>query len=204
MRKKRYIIGLTGGIASGKTTVANLFSDKGIQLVDADIVAREVVEPNSLGLKEIINHFGESILLEDQTLDRAKLREIIFNNPQQKAWLDALLHPLIRQQMETQLEEINSAYGLFIVPLLFENKLEYLCDRILVVDVDRETQIHRTQERDAVSKAQVEKIIQSQVSQEERLKKADDILVNDGDICNLSVKINHLHQKYLKLALKTD
>lgn len=204
MGKKRYIIGLTGGIASGKSTVADMFADKGIQLVDADIVAREVVEPNSIGLHEIINHFGESILLDNKTLDRAKLREIIFNDSQEKAWLNGLLHPLIRQEMERQLTEINSTYGLFVVPLLFENRLEYLCDRILVVDVDKETQIRRTQERDAVSKVQVEKIIASQVSQEERLKKADDILVNDGDKSSLSVKINHLHEKYLKLALKTD
>lgn len=204
MGKKRYIVGLTGGIASGKTTVADMFAAKGIQLVDADIVAREVVQPNTVGLNEIINHFGESILLADNTLDRGKLREIIFNHSQEKAWLNALLHPLIRQRMEEQLEEINSSYGLFVVPLLFENKLEYLCDRILVVDVDRETQIRRTQERDAVSKEQVEKILQSQLSQQERVKKADDILVNDGDKCNLSVKINHLHEKYLKLALETD
>lgn len=204
MKGKVYIVGLTGGIACGKTTVANLFAEKGIQLVDADIVARQVVEPGSNALLEIVSHFGEAIQLPDKRLDRAKLREIIFHKPEEKKWLDALLHPIIRDELETQLLGINSAYGLFVVPLLFENKLEYLTDRILVIDVDREMQISRTRKRDEVSREQVEKIIESQLSREERLKKADDILVNDGDIYHLSAKINHLHEKYLKLAQETD
>lgn len=155
-----FVIGLTGGIASGKTTVANLFKQQfKIDIVDADIVAREVVEPGTPGLNAIIEHFGADIVRDDQTLDRAKLREKIFSNPEEKAWLNGLLHPMIREKMIEDLEQVTSDYALLVVPLLVENKLDSLCDRVLVVDVDPQTQISRTVKRDNVSEEQANAIL---------------------------------------------
>ncbi|MDF4367662.1 dephospho-CoA kinase, partial [Vibrio parahaemolyticus] len=170
------VIGLTGGIASGKTTVANLFKQQfKIDIVDADIVAREVVEPGTPGLNAIIEHFGYDIVREDQTLDRAKLREKIFSNSDEKAWLNALLHPIIREKMIEDLQQVTSEYALLVVPLLVENKLDSLCDRVLVVDVEPNTQISRTMKRDNVNEEQARAILASQASREQRLTLADDV-----------------------------
>ncbi|CAM2892627.1 dephospho-CoA kinase [Vibrio mytili] len=195
------VIGLTGGIASGKTTVANLFKQQfDIDIVDADIVAREVVEPGTPGLNAIIEHFGSEIIREDQMLDRAKLREKIFSNPDEKAWLNSLLHPMIREKMIEELEEVTSDYALLVVPLLIENNLESLCDRVLVVDVEPSTQISRTMKRDNVSEEQAQAILASQASQQQRLALADDVVKNNPDDPELLLQITDLHEKYLAMC----
>ncbi|HDM8153215.1 TPA: dephospho-CoA kinase [Vibrio harveyi] len=198
-----FVIGLTGGIASGKTTVANLFKQQfKIDIVDADIVAREVVEPGTPGLNAIIEHFGTDIVRDDQTLDRAKLREKIFSNPEEKAWVNGLLHPMIREKMIEDLEQVTSDYALLVVPLLVENKLDSLCDRILVVDVEPQTQISRTVKRDNVSEEQAKAILASQASREQRLAMADDVVKNNPDDPDLLLQITDLHEKYLAMCKK--
>lgn len=198
-----FVIGLTGGIASGKTTVANLFKQQfKIDIVDADIVAREVVEPGTPGLNAIIEHFGADIIRDDQTLDRAKLREKIFSHPEEKAWLNGLLHPMIREKMIEDLEQVTSDYALLVVPLLVENKLDSLCNRVLVVDVDPQTQISRTVRRDNVSEEQANAILASQASREQRLALADDVVKNNPDDPDLLLQITDLHEKYLAMCKK--
>ncbi|CAH1573130.1 dephospho-CoA kinase [Vibrio rotiferianus] len=198
-----FVIGLTGGIASGKTTVANLFKQQfKIDIVDADIVAREVVEPNTPGLNAIIEHFGTDIVQDDQTLDRAKLRERIFSHPEEKAWLNGLLHPMISEKMIEDLEQVTSDYALLVVPLLVENKLDSLCDRVLVVDVEPQTQISRTVKRDNVSEEQAKAIVASQASREQRLALADDVVKNNPNDPELLLQITDLHEKYLAMCKK--
>ena len=195
-----FIVGLTGGIGSGKTTVANLFAALGVELVDADIVARQVVEKGSEGLNAIRAHFGSDILLADGELDRAKLREHIFANPVEREWLNQLLHPLIRQHMLDAVKTATSPYVIMVVPLLFENGLDRLVNRTLVVDISPELQIERTVNRDKVDSAQVNNIINSQSSRAEKLAKADDVIDNQGQISTLECAVSALHLKYLQLS----
>jgi len=196
----KFIVGLTGGIGSGKTTVANLFADLGITLVDADIVAREVVAKDSEGLAKITEHFGADVCQADGTLNRIALREIIFNQPQQRDWLNNLLHPMIRKNMLNQVQQAESAYVIMVVPLLFENGLDKLVNTTLVVDVDPKLQISRTSERDSVASTQVEQIILSQMPRQQRLSMADEIIDNHGELNTLRSKVASLHHKYLELA----
>ncbi|MCW3172547.1 dephospho-CoA kinase [Shewanella subflava] len=200
----KFIVGLTGGIGSGKTTVANLFADLGITLVDADIVAKDVVAKGTEGLTRIIEHFGADVCQANGALNRTALREIIFNQPQQRDWLNNLLHPMIRQTMLKQVQQADSAYVIMVVPLLFENGLDKLVNSTLVVDVDSKLQISRTSARDKVATTQVEQIILSQMPREQRLSKADDIIDNQGDLNSLRSKVALLHHKYLELANKPD
>ncbi|UUM30221.1 dephospho-CoA kinase [Vibrio japonicus] len=196
-----FVVGLTGGIASGKTTVANMFNEQfGIEIVDADVVAREVVEPNTIGLKAIEAKFGPDILLEDGTLNRAKLREAIFTEPAHKEWLNALLHPLIREQMLVDLAKVKSDYALLVIPLMAENNLQALADTVVVVDVDEETQIRRTLERDNVSRSQVESILASQASREQRLAIADYVIKNHTENQKLLPQVTELHKKFLEMC----
>ena len=195
------IIGLSGGIASGKTTVANLFNEHfNIDIVDADIVAREVVAVGSDGLKQITDHFGETILLEDGSLNRSKLRELIFSDPTEKQWLNDLLHPMIRNKIDSDLSKVTSPYGLLVAPLLVENQMQSMADRVLIVDVPTEVQIERTMSRDNVSKEQVTAILKSQASREQRLAVADDVIKNHTKNQELLPQITDLHQKYLAIS----
>lgn len=195
------VIGLTGGIASGKTTVANLFRDQfSIDIVDADVVAREVVEPNSEGLTHIAQRYGQNILLQDGSLNRSALREIIFANKEEKQWLDALLHPMIRNELKRQLKQVTSDYALLVIPLMVENNLQQLADRVLVVDVEEEIQIERTMNRDDVSRQQVQSILQSQASRKQRLAIADDVIKNHSQNQQLLPQITELHKKYLEMC----
>ncbi|MUJ26946.1 dephospho-CoA kinase [Aliivibrio fischeri] len=197
-----YVVAITGGIGSGKTTVADRFQALyNINIVDADIIAREVVNPGTEGLNQIEQHFGPQILLDDGHLNRAKLRECIFSEPSEKQWLNDLLHPLIRSEMQRQIALSTSEYTLLVVPLLVENKLQYLANRVLVVDVLEQTQINRTVNRDKVNHQQVKAILASQASREERLAAADDIINNDQQNNDLDMKISLLHEKYLLLSL---
>ncbi|WP_318521510.1 dephospho-CoA kinase [Photobacterium leiognathi] len=195
------VIGLTGGIGSGKTTVANLFADTyGINIIDADIVAREVVEPNTFGLNAIIEKCGKEILLEGGTLNRAKLRDAIFSQPELKTWLNNLLHPLIREKMQQDINQSQSPYCLLVVPLMVENNLQTMTHRLLVVDVDEQVQIERTQQRDNVSIEQIKNILASQASREQRLDAADDVITNNGDNKALVSQVEQLHLQYLKMS----
>jgi len=197
------VIGLTGGIASGKTTVANLFHEHfGVDIVDADVIARQVVEKGSDGLRAIVEHFGPELLNSENELNRAELRQRIFANEEEKNWLNQLLHPMIRQKMEEELKQVTSPYALLVVPLLTENNLQHMADRILVVDVDEVTQIERTIGRDKVSEQQVKSILASQASREQRLAIADDVIKNNAKNQKLLPQITELHQKYLAMCGK--
>jgi len=198
LRATKFIVGLTGGIGSGKSTVADLFVAKGIDIVDADIVAREVVAPNTPGLKAVVACFGEQVLQSDGALDRQKLREIVFNEQAAKENLNAILHPLIREEMLNQLLHTQSEYCLLVAPLLFENKLQSFADLTLAVDVSVNTQLDRTVQRDGGNLATIKGIIAAQISREERIELADDIIDNNQAISQLSQQVNELHKKYIQ------
>jgi len=191
------IIGLTGGIASGKTTVANLFIELGVDVIDADIVARDVVEPGTPALIKISEHFGPSILGDDGCLNRTALRRIIFADQAQKTWLNELLHPLIRDTIIVQLKNTTSPYCILVAPLLLENNMQTLVSRVLVVDTDTATQIKRTVLRDHTDTAQAEAIISAQIDRKNRLIKADDVIENSGMINSLTNGVKKLHDRYL-------
>ncbi|SFB99185.1 dephospho-CoA kinase [Pragia fontium] len=195
-----YIVALTGGIGSGKSTVSNAFSRLGVPVIDADIIARQVVEPGTEALAAIVQHFGPSILQPNGSLNRQKLRECIFNDSDEKLWLNSLLHPLIQRETQRQLAAIISPYVIWVVPLLIENNLCSRANRILVVDVTRETQLHRIMARDGSSEHLATQILAAQTSREIRLSYADDVLNNDDTPEALLPKIQQLHQKYLALA----
>ncbi|OKP04182.1 dephospho-CoA kinase [Xenorhabdus eapokensis] len=195
-----YIVALTGGIGSGKTTISNVFSSLGVTLVDADIIAREVVAPGTLALQAIAEHFGADILLPDGSLNRAMLRQKVFAVPEEKQWLNALLHPLIQVETQRQLNHVTTPYAIWVVPLLIENNLMHLADRVLVVDVPIEVQITRTIARDGVSREQVENILAAQASRQDRLEKADDVIVNHDSEQDIPSRVAELHQQYLKQA----
>ncbi|MGE6124490.1 dephospho-CoA kinase [Aeromonas rivipollensis] len=196
-----YVVAITGGIGSGKTTVANQFAALGIEVVDADLIAREVVEPGTPALAAIASHFGPGILDEQGRLDRRALRERIFSDPAAKSWLNALLHPIIRSEMLRQCAAANSPYCLLVVPLLVENRLTGLADRVLVIDVDEATQIERTCRRDGVNREQAQAILASQASRSERLAMADDVLDNQsGTTETIRERILALHETYLAFA----
>ncbi|ETT01014.1 dephospho-CoA kinase [Providencia alcalifaciens] len=199
-----YIVALTGGIGSGKTTVANEFAKLGVPLVDADIIARQVVEPNTPALISIQQHFGQNVLNHDGTLNRGFLRSVVFSEPKEKAWLNALLHPLIQQETQKQLQQVNYPYVLWVVPLLIENKISHLADRVLVVDVTREEQIERTIKRDDTSLEHVINILNAQASREERLSYADDIITNHTNNTELPNRVAELHKQYLALAAQKE
>ncbi|MBW3733193.1 dephospho-CoA kinase [Aeromonas dhakensis] len=196
-----YVVAITGGIGSGKTTVANQFAELGIEVVDADIIAREVVEPGTPALAAIAAHFGADVIAPDGRLDRRQLRERVFTNPQAKGWLNALLHPLIRSEMQRQCAAARSPYCLLVVPLLVENRLTALANRVLVIDVDEATQIERTCRRDGVSREQAEAILAAQASRTERLAAADDVLDNQNSTPEaIKSRIFALHETYLAFA----
>ena len=192
-----WVLGLTGGIGSGKSAVSAMFEELGIQVVDADIVAREVVEPGSLGLKKITEHFGDEILTSNGTLDRAKLRAIIFADESQKQWLNNLLHPLIRETMLSHLKLATSHYVILVAPLLFENGLEKYCNHTLLIDVPVDVQITRTTARDNVSDELAKQIIASQMSRADKKQKAGDILDNNRPLEEVKADVQKLHKKYL-------
>ncbi|HHQ4651857.1 TPA: dephospho-CoA kinase [Aeromonas hydrophila] len=196
-----YVVAITGGIGSGKTTVANQFAELGIEVVDADVIAREVVEPGTPALAAIADHFGSEVITPDGQLDRRRLRERVFTDPQAKGWLNALLHPLIRTEMHRQCAAARSPYCLLVVPLLVENRLTALANRVLVIDVDEATQIERTCRRDGVSREQAQAILAAQASRAERLAAADDVLDNqNGTPEAIKSRILALHETYLAFA----
>lgn len=196
----KLLIGLTGGIGSGKSTVAEQFRALGAGYVDADVVAREVVAPGTPALAAIIEHFGAELLQADGALNRAALRQHIFSDDTAKHWLEQLLHPAIRQQLFTQLRALQTPYAFLVAPLLLENNLDKFCDRVLVVDVSEQTQLNRTMARDQNNAQQVKAIMAAQLGRQQKLARADDIIDNNGNLSQLTEQITHLHQKYLELS----
>ncbi|HHT1409175.1 TPA: dephospho-CoA kinase [Klebsiella michiganensis] len=195
-----YTVALTGGIGSGKSTVAHAFSHLGVNVIDADIIARQVVEPGTPGLNAIAQRFGPQILNKDGTLNRRALREHIFAHAEDKNWLNALLHPQIQQETRRQMQLATSSYILWVVPLLVENRLSAKADRVLVVDVPKETQIARTMLRDRVSRQHAEHILAAQATREQRLAVADDVIENMGSPDAIASAVARLHAKYQQLA----
>ncbi|MBB51097.1 MAG: dephospho-CoA kinase [Pseudomonadales bacterium] len=194
------IIGLTGGIGSGKTAAANRFAAAhGIHVVDADQKSRVVVEPGRPALAHIVDRFGDAMLLDDGTLNRAALRETVFAAPEQRQWLEQLLHPLIRDEIITDLHSATSPYALLVSPLLVESGQNSLTSRVIVVDVPETMQLARTVQRDAVPEAQVRAIMQAQAQREERLRHAHDVLTNDSDLAALHAQVDALHTRYMQL-----
>jgi dephospho-CoA kinase len=197
---KPWILGLTGGIGSGKSAAASHFASLGVHLVDADQAARWVVEPGRPALGHIVDRFGEQILQGDGALDRAALRARIFQAPAERQWLEQLLHPLIREEMRNALDEARSPYAILVSPLLVESAAQrQMSQRVLVVDVPEQVQIQRTVQRDSVPEEQVRAILQAQASREERLRHAHDVLVNDRDLVWLQREVERLHEFYLTL-----
>ena len=197
-------IGVTGGIASGKSTVADMFAEYGIPSVDTDLIAREVVEPGKPALDEIRETFGDAVIARDGTLDRQALRDIVFADEDQRHKLESILHPRIGAETIIQSNEAIGPYQLIIVPLLTGSPLTRFVDRVLVVDCGEEEQLRRLLARDAESEEQARRIIDSQVSREERLAIADDVIVNNGDLAETRRQVEQLHAKYLELAEHSD
>ncbi|HSZ09716.1 MAG TPA: dephospho-CoA kinase [Steroidobacteraceae bacterium] len=199
--KPRLRIGLTGGIASGKSTVTQRFAELGVPVIDADVAARNVVARGKPGLEEVVRRFGPGVLDAGGNLDRQALRALIFQDPASRQALDAILHPLIRTDMETQAATVQGPYLVMAIPLLIEGgQYRERVDRVLVVDTDEATQVQRVQARDGSSETQARAILASQAGRAQRLAAADDVLVNAGTVADLRQSVDRLHEKYLHLA----
>lgn len=193
------VIGLTGGIGSGKSTVADLFQQLGIPVIDTDLVARQLVEPGQPAYSEIITSF-DSILTTDGHIDRLRLRDVVFNQPEKRLKLEAILHPLIQQQAKQILATLNDDYVIIVVPLLTENGKWPFIDRVLVVDCDPQLQVERASKRDATDAEQIKKIIQVQATRQQRLAIADDCILNENDLNELKIQVKALDEKFRQLA----
>lgn len=196
---KPWVLGLTGGIGSGKSAAAERFATHGIHMVDADQAARWVVEPGRPALKQLAEHFGAEILQADGSLDRSALRTKIFEDPEQRRWVEALLHPLIAQEIADNLAKATSPYAVFVSPLMVESGQYKRTDRLLVIDAPVELQRARTLARDTTTAEQVEAILKAQATREQRLALANDVLLNDRDLAWLHAEVDRLHHFYLTL-----
>ncbi len=193
------IIGLAGGIGSGKSTIATLFNQLGIESIDADDVARQVVERGTPALTKIHQRFGDDILLEDGTLDRRALRQIVFSQPEEKAWLESVTHPAIRESLSEALQAAKSDYVLLVHPLLFETQQNKMCRHVIAIDTPKEIQIQRVMNRDHINEETTLSIINSQLSNQARLDKADLVLENAGNINEMNAKVLNMHETILRL-----
>jgi dephospho-CoA kinase len=193
-------VALTGGIATGKTTAANLFHQLGVDIIDADIIAREITAPNTVAEATIIEKFGANLVTTNGILDRKKCRELVFLDAKKKQWLEEFLHPKIRENIREQIGTVRSAYCLLVIPLLVEsNHYEYI-DRICVINVDPEIQQQRAMTRDHATAEHIKRITQAQANQAERLKIADDIITNNDNRDHLYQQVKQLNQLYLELS----
>jgi dephospho-CoA kinase len=196
------IIGLTGGIGSGKSAVANFFQDEGITVIDADELAREVIDKNSPGYKSIVDYFGSKIIDSNGLIDRAFLRKEAFDDDKKKKVLESIIHPLVKDLMTKRIATSNSVYSIIMVPLIFETNSMSNYNRILVIDCDPKIQLERASLRDNNSNEQIQKIIDSQCSREERLSIANDVIPNNDSLENLKVRSLAMHKFYLGLSKK--
>ena len=195
-----FVVGVTGGIGSGKTQVTDLLASLGVTIVDADVVAREVVMPGSVALSEITAHFGDNMLDAKGNLQRALLREIIFSDNQAKTWLEALLHPLIRSSIKQQLAAASGAYAVLVSPLLLETDQQELVDELVVVDAEPQQQMDRASQRDSNAAAQIKAIMDKQLPRQERLDGADRVLDNSQSLSHLHEQVMQLHEQLIKVA----
>ena len=194
------IIGLTGGIGSGKSTVATLFKDIGVDLIDADDLARDSLNINSEGYKLFIDEFGDKYLDENKNINRELIRKLIFNDSDAKSKLENIIHPIVRSGIETFIRNTKSNYCIIVVPLIFETNSSKIYDRILVIDCDVDVQISRTSKRDNQVKSDIENIINKQATREQRLSIADDVIVNNGSLDLLRMEVLKIHKKYLEIV----
>lgn len=193
-------VGLTGGIGSGKSTVAELFAAHHVPIVDTDAIAHEVVRPGQPALADIAQQFGSDVLDQNGALDRAKMRQRVFDSPAEREKLERILHPRIRAEVQKRLDNLHTTYAVIVVPLLVETGFESMVDRVLVVDCDETIQIDRVRSRSSLSAEQVRRIMDAQASRQGRLARADDVIENNTDVENLKLKVAHLHKRYLELA----
>lgn len=194
------VVGVTGGIGSGKTAATDRFQALGITVVDADLASRVVVEPGRPALKAIQEHFGKEVIADDGTLNRRALRDIVFANPEERKWLERLTHPLIAQEIVSQIQASQSPYTILASPLLLESGQSRMAQRVLVIDVPEDVQIARTATRDNTDAKSVKAIIAAQMKRADRLAKADDVIVNDRSLEALHQAVDSLHQQYLEMA----
>lgn len=199
-----WVVGITGGIGSGKSAVTHRLEEHGIAVVDADLAARVVVEPGTPALQAIIGRYGETILTEAGTLDRPALRKIVFENPTEREWLESITHPAIRAEIESQLARANSPYAVLSSPLLLESGQNAFADYVVVVDVPEEIQIARTSARDNNNSDLVRKIMAAQLPREERIARADEIVDNSGSMVALQTTVDALHQRLLNRAAEVS
>ncbi len=195
-----YRVGLTGGIASGKTTVSNLFAAFGVPVIDSDEIAREVVAPGCAALQAIVARFGAGMLQADGALDRRRLRSLVFSDPAARRDLEAITHPAIRAEMDRRSSTAGGEYQILAIPLLVEGGGRGRVDRLLVVDCPIEVQLRRLQARDGSSEVEARAILAAQASRETRLAAADDVILNDGDLAQLGARVHALHERYRKAA----
>ena len=193
-------IGLTGGIGSGKTTVADMFANHGVPVIDADDIARALVAPYQPAYDEIIEAFGRDIVDGDGNIDRDKLRRLVFDDTQRRRELEAILWPRVRTEIHHQSVELDAPYCIIVIPLLIEADQLDLVERVLVVDLDEEKQLQRVGARIGLSEAEVRKIIAAQIERSERLRHADDVIENNADMASLKAQVEKLHRRYLALA----
>lgn len=196
----KLIIGITGGIGSGKTAVTDRFAARGITVVDADLAARRVVEPGSPALAAIAGHFGQAVITADGELDRAALRKIVFAQPAERQWLEALTHPLIGEDIRARLANASSPYAILASPLLLEGQQKQLVDLVVVVDVPEEMQLARTIARDSNDAEQVKRIMAAQLSRQQRLAQADIVIDNSRGLEDLDLVVEELHREFLERA----
>jgi dephospho-CoA kinase len=194
------VVGLTGGIGSGKTTVSDQFAQWGIPVIDTDLLARELVEPGQPALAEIAVEFGTDCLDDQGRLDRARLREQVFADDAGRRRLEAILHPRIRAMARQRIATLQAPYCLLVIPLLVETGMTDLVDRVLVVDVPEAEQIRRVMARDRIDEAQARRILAAQASRDQRLSLADEVVKNFGNFAKLELQIADLHRRYLRLA----
>ena len=195
------VVGLTGGIASGKTTVSDLFAEQGAAVIDADVIGRQTLDPGQPVYRLLIDRFGEAILDSNKAIDRKAVRHSVFNQPELKLWLEENLHPLIYQACEKELAASqNQGYALLVVPLLFETNFHELADRFCVIDCPADVQLGRLMRRDDITRELAQKMINSQMTNDARVARADDVIGNSGSPEDLREQVNTLHQKYLGLA----
>lgn len=195
-----YTVALTGGIASGKSTVERLFAALGVEILDADLIAREVVAPGSEGLARIVEAFGTSALTADGTLDRKAMRERVFADAPARRTLESIIHPRVRATLKSRAQAAGGPYVMLVIPLFVESGDYAWVDRVLVVDVPRETQIDRLIARDGISREQAEAMLDAQATREQRLAAADDVIDNRADPDSLKAAVELLHRRYLQLA----
>jgi dephospho-CoA kinase len=193
-------VGLTGGIGSGKSTVAGLFAAHGSPVIDADEIARRLAEPGQPAYREIVTLFGPAILDPEQRIDRKQLRRRVFEHPVERLRLEAILHPKVRRAMEDEISGLEAPYCILVIPLLFETTEHFPVDRVLVVDADEARQIERAGRRDGTNAGEIKHIIAAQIPRAERLRRAQDVVHNDAGLAELEKEVERLHRFYLQLA----